>query len=143
MKALSIRQPWAWLILRPDLTDPDAWDHESKAGNIKDIENRSWPTKHRGDFAIHASALYTRTAHDEYCQVMQECFDIQLPAYELLQTGGIVGMAKIVDCVATHPSRWKEANAWGFVLADAKPLPFVPFKGRLSFFDVPNELVYP
>lgn len=22
MKALSIRQPWAWLIIRPDITDP-------------------------------------------------------------------------------------------------------------------------
>ena len=32
MKALSIRQPWAWAIIN--------------AG--KDIENRQWPTKFRG-----------------------------------------------------------------------------------------------
>ena len=39
MLALSIRQPWAWLILR--------------AG--KDVENRDWSTKVRGRVLIHAS----------------------------------------------------------------------------------------
>jgi hypothetical protein len=47
MKALSIRQPWAWLILH--------------AG--KDIENRDWPTRFRGRFLIHAAKGMTR---DEY-----------------------------------------------------------------------------
>lgn len=40
MKALSIRQPWAWLI----------------ANGYKDIENRSWRTNYRGPVLIHASA---------------------------------------------------------------------------------------
>lgn len=39
MKALSIRQPWATLILRGG----------------KDIENRVWRTKQRGTVLIHAS----------------------------------------------------------------------------------------
>src|SRR5215831_9447735 len=39
VKILSIRQPWAYLITR----------------SSKDIENRSWPTKYRGPFLIHAS----------------------------------------------------------------------------------------
>lgn len=38
MKALTIRQPWAQLI----------------AIGAKQIETRSWPTKHRGRIAIHA-----------------------------------------------------------------------------------------
>ena len=38
MKALSIMQPWAWLI----------------ANGHKDIENRSWPTRYRGPVLIHA-----------------------------------------------------------------------------------------
>ena len=41
MIAISIRQPWASLIL--------------KCG--KDIENRSWPTKFRGRILVHAAAL--------------------------------------------------------------------------------------
>ena len=47
MKALSIRQPWAWMILY--------------AG--KDIENREWPTRFRGRVLIHASKGMT---HDEW-----------------------------------------------------------------------------
>ena len=39
MKVLSVRQPWAWLIV---------------AGH-KDIENRKWYTNHRGPLLIHAS----------------------------------------------------------------------------------------
>ena len=39
MKALSIRQPWAWLIVN----------------SHKHIENCDWPTKFRGRFLIHAS----------------------------------------------------------------------------------------
>ncbi len=38
MRALTIRQPWAWAI--------------AVAG--KDVENRSWQTSHRGLLAIHA-----------------------------------------------------------------------------------------
>jgi ASCH domain len=41
MKALPIRQPYAWLIVN----------------GHKDIENRAWPTKFRGRVLIHASAI--------------------------------------------------------------------------------------
>lgn len=39
MKALSVRQPWAWAIAR----------------GHKAVENRSWATAHRGHLLIHAS----------------------------------------------------------------------------------------
>lgn len=39
MKALSVRQPWAYLIV----------------SGQKDIENRTWATKYRGRIVIHAS----------------------------------------------------------------------------------------
>lgn len=44
MKALSIRQPWASLIVM----------------GIKDIENRTWPTRHRGSVLVHAAKGMTR-----------------------------------------------------------------------------------
>ena len=44
MKALSIRQPWAWLILRPDLR-PAERDRLRVDGLLKDIENRSRPNR--------------------------------------------------------------------------------------------------
>jgi hypothetical protein len=43
MKALSIKHPWAWAIVH--------------AG--KDIENRTWECRYRGEILIHASALRT------------------------------------------------------------------------------------
>ena len=126
MRALSIRQPWAWLILN--------------AG--KDIENRDWPTRFRGRFLIHASKGMT---HDEY-----DCADdplwhkggptIELPSFQELERGGIVGEAELIDCVTQSDSPWFNGS-FGFVLANVKPLPFRPFKGALGFFDVPDEVL--
>ena len=39
MKALTVKQPWAWLLIH----------------GTKDIENRNWPTSLRGEIAIHAA----------------------------------------------------------------------------------------
>jgi len=123
MRALSIRQPWAWLILN--------------AG--KDIENRDWPTRFRGRFLIHASKGMT---HSEYDEVQWEAGTglpaFELPKFELLERGGIVGTAVLVDCVELSPSPWFFGR-YGFELRDAMPLPFRPFKGALGFFDVPDE----
>ena len=61
---------------------------------------------------------------------------IELPPIEHLERGGIVGSVEIVDCVAVSDSPWFFGR-FGFVLRDPKPLPFVPWKGQLGFFDVP------
>ena len=120
MKALSIRQPWAWLIVH----------------RHKDIENRNWPTKFRGPVLIHASKGMTR---DEYAAAFATAEEqgIELPPFEDLPRGGIVGQATIADCVQAHASPWFFGD-YGFVLADAEPLPFCPCKGRLGFFS-PSE----
>lgn len=76
MKALSIKQPWAWMILH--------------AG--KDIENRDWPTGYRGTFLIHASKS-TDPAGIQYAEEN----GIELPL--ILPAGGIVGQVDLVDCV--------------------------------------------
>ena len=49
MKTLSIRQPWASLIVK----------------GFKDVENRSWRTPIRGEIAIHASASKTEDDWDD------------------------------------------------------------------------------
>lgn len=49
MMALSIRQPWAWLI----------------ASGHKDIENRCWKTLRRETIYIHASKGMTRGEYDD------------------------------------------------------------------------------
>ncbi|SCX40619.1 ASCH domain-containing protein [Nitrosospira sp. Nsp1] len=125
MKALSIRQPWAWLILH--------------AG--KDIENRSWSTKLRGRVLIHAAKGMTK---DEYLMVslciaeMLPVFD--LPSFKQLERGGIIGSVEIVDCVTRSKSPWFFGR-YGFVLRNPKPLPFTPWRGQLGFFNVPVDAV--
>jgi len=117
MKALSIRQPWAWLIVNGQ----------------KDIENRSWPTRFRGPVLIHAAKGMTR---DEYEDAASLCnkLAVTLPAFDKLERGGVVGQATVTDCVGDSASPWFFGK-FGFVLADAKPLPFVPCKGQLMFFE--------
>ena len=121
MKALSIRQPWAWLILN--------------AG--KDIENRDWPTRFRGHFLIHAGKGMTR---DEYEFATDPLWHkagptIDLPPFDELQRGGIVGEAELVDCVTFSDSLWFNGT-FGFVIRNVKPLPFRPLRGMLGFFEV-------
>lgn len=121
VKALSIRQPWAWLILNGG----------------KDIENRDWPTRFRGRFLIHASKGMTR---DEYYFATVSLSHkggpiIDLPPFVDLQRGGIVGEADLVDCVSSSDSLWFNGT-FGFVLRNIVPLPFRPYKGALGFFEV-------
>lgn len=137
MMALSIRQPWASLIL--------------KAG--KDIENRDWPTKVRGRILVHAAKGMTRYEHEEAIDFAIQAIRARpregakpttLRAlgftFDDLQRGGIVGSVEVVDCVAISDSPWFMGR-YGFVLRDPQPLPFTPFKGRLGFFDVPESVL--
>lgn len=45
------------------------------------------------------------------------------------------GEAELVDCVTHHGSEWF-TGPYGFVLDNAKPLPFTPCRGALGFFRV-------
>jgi len=115
MKALSIRQPWAWLIIM----------------GYKDIENRSWPTTFRGVFLIHAAKKFDYTGYNRLMSRMR----ISIPEPSKYQRGGIVGMAQIIDCVKHHHSPWF-SGPYGFVLINARQLQFIPLQGSLGFFDV-------
>jgi hypothetical protein len=114
MKALSIKQPWAWLIVN----------------GHKDIENREWSTKMRGKILIHAGKNIDR---DGLRWIQSSHPEINLP--KTFELGGIVGEATITDCVTKSVSPWF-FGTFGFVFKDAKPLPFKPYKGQLGFFEV-------
>ena len=137
MIALSILQPWAWLIVRPDLTDPAARAVAVVADEIKDVENRTWSTRRRGDILIHAGKKWGRQQRDDLEHVRARFPSIPLP--DTFDLGGIVGAARIVDCVEDSTSPWF-SGPYGFVLANTRPAPrFVPWKGQLGFFDVPRS----
>lgn len=139
MRAISIRNPWAWLIIRPDLTDPDERAAAFAAGHIKDIENRDWGTKRRGRVLVHASKGMTRAEYEDvsYLLRIEHNCEIELPPIDKLQRGGIIGSVEIVDCVDRSSSKWFFGHC-GFVLKDARPMPFMPYTGSLGFFNVPE-----
>lgn len=139
-KVLSLRQPWAHLVLH--------------AG--KNVENRKWNTKLRGAFFIHASLGATEADWD-YARRCADLVDpsIRVPRLEELPHGGIIGRATLVDVIkpcydkkhldkirlptpetCSHP--WHIPWQYGFVLEDIRPLDFVPMKGALNFFRDPR-----
>lgn len=140
MRTLSIRQPWAWLITRPDLMTP-AERVEARARDlIKPVENRDWGTAWRGEFLIHASKGLVLRDYHELAEQLEAEMGIVLPQPEQLHRGGVVGRAVLVDVVTAHPSRFF-VGPLGWVLAQAEPVPFHPCKGQLGWFDVPRDAV--
>jgi len=127
-KALSIKQPWAWLICA-------GW---------KDIENRNWSTDFRGRIYVHAGKQW-----DSYPKDFNDLETIAQGDSDLLESlvnycafnrkspnkvGCIIGEIDIVNCVSESSSQWF-LGEYGFVLAN--PILFdkpIPCKGRLGFF---------
>lgn len=126
--------------MRPDLVEPAERVLAYADGRIKDIENRGWSTKVRGRILVHAGKTYSLARYQEDREYLHDTYRIDLPRYEEIPRGGIVGTVDIVDCVDEHPSRWKSDGSWGFVLANATPLRFRPLRGALGFFGVPDSV---
>lgn len=129
-KALSIRQPWAHCIVHLG----------------KDIENRDWSTNFRGEVCLHASKGMTRHEYElgietvHYVSLSRPFPSGQVfPTFDELQRGGIVGVAEIVDCVPSSDSPWF-FGSYGFVLANVRPVEFIPISGALGFFDWRSRL---
>lgn len=126
MKALTIRQPWAWMILH--------------AG--KDVENRTWPTAYRGPLLIHAASGCTQEEYFDGADYAREVLREQpqytglvLPGRSVLERGGIVGVADLVGCAWGLRSPWSAPGQYQWVLRDARPVPFVPCRGQLGLWD--------
>ena len=114
MKTLSVRQPWAWLIV----------------AGLKDIENRTWTTTYRGALLIHAAV--TLDAMTEIERRFQVAID-----HDALQFGGIIGRVELLDIVSSSHSRWF-TGPYGWVLSQPQHLPFRHVRGQLGLFEVPD-----
>ena len=131
MKVLSVRQPWAYLIV----------------AGYKDIENRKWYTNHRGPLLIHASRAMEPDDFPMQREWIETC-GIVIP--EDLPRGAIVGSATLahVDCgngyqgdglACTSP--WFE-GPYGFHMADAVEFAeSIPCRGQLGIRDVNDSLM--
>ncbi|WP_300701290.1 ASCH domain-containing protein [Bacteroides sp.] len=148
MKAITIKQPWASLIVH----------------GIKDIENRTWacPKKYIGQrVLIHASKRRRWVEPLSIFSLAQ--FEVIRDDKRFIRgsntnpqviDSAIIGSVEIVDCVINHPSIWAEKTE---VKADEHGLPYygdktynwvlanpvlfanpIPAKGKLSFWDYPG-----
>ena len=112
--ALSVQQPWAWLIVN----------------GLKPVENRDWPTRVRGWIGIHAGKKFD---HDGFRWVARSFPQIAMPLANQFDLGGIVGRARLIDCVEEMDSPWFMGR-YGFVFTDAQPLQLIRCRGMLGFF---------
>lgn len=130
MKCLSIAQPWSALLL----------------SGKKNIEIRTWNTKFRGRFWIHAPKKID----------LQACSLFKVEP-KSLTTGALVGMADLVGVKRydhyesfemdrgrhLNLPEWFKEPMYGFVLENIlrleKP---VPYKGALNFFEVAEQIMF-
>lgn len=115
MKALTIRQPWAWAIV----------------AGYKHIENRSRRTNYRGPLLVHAGAQLDSAGFEFLWRVgLHKKLPVDLP------TGGLIGVVQLADCIKRSKSEWALPGYWHWVLRDPrefrKPL---ACRGRLGIFE--------
>lgn len=122
MKALSVRQPWAELIML-------GW---------KPWENRTWPTRHRGRLIIHAPM----TEDDAAGMFMLE-HGIVLPWPT--GRGMILGTVDIVSCERIEALKDPGIYAfgpWCWGLKNARRLERpIRYMGRQGLFDITEPYV--
>lgn len=130
--ALSLRQPWAALVVL----------------GLKTIEIRRWPTDRRGPILIHASSVA-----DDRPEVWR---DLPPVARGLAQLrGGLLGRVDLVECLAyenladftkDQPKHWNQPDwfeppvLYGFRFENPTPVPYRPFPGWMRFFRVDGEV---
>jgi len=92
MKTLTVKQPWASLIVE----------------GIKDIENRTWKTKFRGRVLVHAGKNCAFDYLMPDGRMISDTTDKLGWHYDNIPHGSIIGSVEIVDCVINHESIWAE-----------------------------------
>ncbi len=91
IRALSVRQPWAWAI----------------CVGAKEIENRTWSSDYRGTIAIHAANSMEAVNRLDR-QTGQSRFK-----RETFATGAIIGLAELVDVASYGPQHEDQMFAEG------------------------------
>jgi hypothetical protein len=129
--ALSIRQPWAALLIC----------------GLKSVEIRAWPTARKGRILIHAAKLIDPRPIG---------WNLVPPEFQKIADfrGGIIGACDIIGCTPYRtiedfsadchrhlnpPSWFRLPLVYGFILSEAEPLPFQSCPGSVRFFRVPTD----
>lgn len=125
MKALSLKQPWAELLIQ----------------GKKKIEIRKWNTSFRGKFLVHASKNPDKEA--------LERFNMKGLSY-----GVIIGTAELKDVKKYNDEeefqKDKDSHLadssfglYGFIIENPKRIKPVEYKGMLNFWNGPDLTIVP
>ena len=128
MYALSLKQPWATLLVH----------------GLKSIEVRRWPTARRGRILIHAAKVSDERP-EAWAHVPEELHE----AAQLV--GGIIGAGELIQCVGyrtldsfvrdqgkhlNEPAWFELPILYGFIFTNLSAQPFHPCPGWMRFFPV-------
>lgn len=128
MKVLTIRQPWASLIM----------------AGLKEYEFRSWKTNYRGELLIHAGKTIDKEAEKRLKKYLPD----------VLPTEQILGKVELIDCIKVTPqflgglrkinpdiyakSVFKEEYAWNIKVLEKFDEP-IETKGKLGLWNYIDE----
>lgn len=125
MKVITIKQPWATLIVK----------------GYKEYEFRTWKTKYRGEILIHAGKSIDKTRMKDF-----KDYNLDFP------TGCIIGKSTLTDCiyvddefrnkvVPTNPLVYKgisvkdDWSGYGFKLENISEIAPIEINGMLGFWE--------
>ena len=129
MKVLTIKQPFATLI----------------AEGLKEYEFRTWKTKYRGEFLIHAGKSIDKKAMEKF-----EQYHFEYPI------GCIIAKATLTDCIKIDDEARKMLkkknnpvynsviadttwDGYGFKLENVEKIELIYASGKLSFWEYEIE----
>jgi hypothetical protein len=121
MKALSIKQPWAQLVIM----------------GAKDVENRNRSTNFRGRFAVHVSLKRVDYEDVDIDAIPRGLREPVKWAWEYNASAGrVIGTVELVDCIRDSNSIWAIDNYWHWVLRDPRLYSrSKPAKGKLGLWE--------
>lgn len=135
MKALSVKQPWASIIIK----------------GLKDVENRTWAVNDLPTTVlIHTGvSLDIQACEDLNYVVDEQCFEITnaqimgtLPDFKDFPRSAILGYATVVECAENYPSIWATPGSVHWVVKDVYEFdhPITNVKGKLGLYNYPMDV---
>ena len=133
MKALSVRQPWAYAIMYLG----------------KDVENRTRLTRYRGPVAIHATRC-TRAEFMQAAETIRGICGVKVPPWEAMKEsfGQVIGVVDLVDSVDAWDHDGEEVSSpWAYddclwIVKNPRQCRLYTCKGARGYlFDIPDGAI--
>jgi len=127
VKALTIRQPWAWAVIYGG----------------KDVENRRRRTSYRGPLLIHAGmdADPDPGASSRLLWTMADPEAFGQPRAAWRAREAIIGVVHLADVLTDSPSPWAAVGSYHWVFEfPAAVDPFIPCRGRPGLWIPPADV---